>query len=153
MALLDLPAAESVFLAPGLTQTIYIDAQTRKPTPTDVAAGLRAAIGDRARVERTEARGQQMDALLGSIRVALSLASLVTMIAAFFIIYETIAISVEQRRREIAIARSLGFTRGAVAGVFMLESLAPRTARRRSAASSAATRWRAPRPWRRPSRA
>jgi ABC-type antimicrobial peptide transport system permease subunit len=64
-----------------------------------------------------------MDALLGSVRVALALASLVTMIAAFFIIYETIAISVEQRRREIAIARALGFTRGAVAGVFMLESL------------------------------
>lgn len=122
VALLDLPVAETVFLSPGLTQTIYINA---KPG-TDYAkleADLRTAIGTRARVERTEARGQQMDALLGSVRVALSLASLVTMIAAFFIIYETIAISVEQRRREIAIARSLGFTRGAVAGVFMLEAL------------------------------
>ncbi len=122
VALLDLPAAESVFLSPGLTQTIYINA---KPD-TDIdelATRLKAAIGDRARVERTEARGQQMDALLGSVRVALSLASLVTMIAAFFIIYETIAISVEQRRREIAIVRSLGFTRASVAGVFMLESL------------------------------
>ncbi len=122
VALLDLPVAEAVFLSPGLTQTIYI---TAKPdTDVETLEGrLRTAIGDRARVERTEARGQQMDALLGSVRVALSLASLVTMIAAFFIIYETIAISVEQRRREIAIARSLGFTRAAVAGVFMLESL------------------------------
>jgi putative ABC transport system permease protein len=122
VALLDLPAAEDVFLSPGLTQTIYIDSQP----DTDIdalATRLRATIGDRARVERTEVRGQQMDALLGSVRVALSLASLVTMIAAFFIIYETIAISVEQRRREIAITRSLGFTRAAVAGVFMLESL------------------------------
>ena len=122
VALLDLPAAENVFLSPGLAQTIYVGV---KPD-ADVDAVhrlLSAAIGARARVERTEARGQQMDALLGSIRVALSLASLVTMIAAFFIIYETIAISVEQRRRDIAIARSLGFTRGAIAGVFMLESL------------------------------
>ncbi len=122
VALLDLPVAEDVFLSPGLTQTIYIEAKPDVEVDT-LAAQLRAAIGDRARVERTEARGQQMDALLGSVRVALSLASLVTMIAAFFIIYETIAISVEQRRREIAIARSLGFTRRSVAGVFMLESL------------------------------
>ncbi len=122
VALMDLPTAETVFLAPGLAQTIYVGLKPDATLET-VLADLRTAIGDRARVERTEARGQQMDALLGSIRVALSLASLVTMIAAFFIIYETIAISVEQRRREIAIARSLGFTRGAVAGVFMLESL------------------------------
>lgn len=122
VALLDLPVAETVFLSPGLTQTIYINAKPDTDVE-DLETRLRAAIGTRARVERTEARGQQMDALLGSVRVALSLASLVTMIAAFFIIYETIAISVEQRRREIAIARSLGFTRGAVAGVFMLESL------------------------------
>lgn len=122
VALLDLPVAETVFLSPGLTQTIYINAKPDTDVE-DLETRLRAAIGTRARVERTEARGQQMDALLGSVRVALSLASLVTMIAAFFIIYETIAISVEQRRREIAIARSLGFTRGAVAGVFMLEAL------------------------------
>lgn len=122
VALLDLPVAETVFLSPGLTQTIYINAKPGTEVE-DLEDRLRTAIGTRARVERTEARGQQMDALLGSVRVALSLASLVTMIAAFFIIYETIAISVEQRRREIAIARSLGFTRGAVAGVFMLESL------------------------------
>ncbi len=122
VALLDLPVAEEVFLSPGLTQTIYIDGKPDVEVDT-LAQRLRDAIGDRARVERTEERGQQMDALLGSVRVALSLASLVTMIAAFFIIYETIAISVEQRRREIAIARSLGFTRRAIAGVFMLESL------------------------------
>lgn len=122
VALLDLPVAETVFLSPGLTQTIYINAKPGTDVE-DLEDRLRAAIGTRARVERTEARGQQMDALLGSVRVALSLASLVTMIAAFFIIYETIAISVEQRRREIAIARSLGFTRGAVAGVFMVEAL------------------------------
>lgn len=122
VALLDLPTAESVFLSPGLAQTIYVSTKAEADVDT-VARDLRSAIGNRARVERTEARGQQMDALLGSIRVALSLASLVTMIAAFFIIYETIAISVEQRKRDIAIARSLGFTRGAVAGVFMMESL------------------------------
>lgn len=122
VALLDLPVAETVFLSPGLAQTIYIHADPASDVDV-LAERLRAAIGDRARVERTEARGQQMDALLGSVRVALSLASLVTMIAAFFIIYETIAISVEQRRREIAITRSLGFTRRAIAGVFMLEAL------------------------------
>ncbi|MCC6766372.1 MAG: ABC transporter permease [Deltaproteobacteria bacterium] len=122
VALLDLPVAETVFLSPGLAQTIYIHNDPAADVD-ELAGRLRTAIGDRARVERTEARGQQMDALLGSVRVALSLASLVTMIAAFFIIYETIAISVEQRRREIAITRSLGFTRGSIAGVFILESL------------------------------
>lgn len=122
VALLDLPVAEEVFLSPGLAQTIYIHSDP--VVDIDVlATRLRETIGDRARVERTEVRGQQMDALLGSVRVALSLASLVTMIAAFFIIYETIAISVEQRRRDIAIARSLGFTRASIAGVFILESL------------------------------
>ncbi|MCC6850002.1 MAG: ABC transporter permease [Deltaproteobacteria bacterium] len=122
VALLDLPVAEAVFLSPGLAQTIYVHSDPAADID-ELAGRLRTAIGDRARVERTEARGQQMDALLGSVRVALSLASLVTMIAAFFIIYETIAISVEQRRREIAITRSLGFTRRSIAGMFILESL------------------------------
>ncbi|MEB2286097.1 MAG: FtsX-like permease family protein [Myxococcales bacterium] len=122
VALLDLPAAEDVFLSPGLAQTIFIHGDPAVDTDT-LATRLRTAIGDRARVERTEARGQQMDALLGSIRIALALASLVTMITAFFIIYETITISIEQRRREIAVTRSLGFTRRAIAGVFVLESL------------------------------
>ncbi len=123
IALVDLGSAQELALAPGLVQTIYVVVQ-RDASVEAVRERLRAAIGDRARVERTAVRGEHVDAVLGSLRVALSIASLVTMIVAFFIIYQTVAISVEQRRRDIAISRSLGFTRTAVVGVFVAESLA-----------------------------
>lgn len=122
IALLDLPSAQRVLLAPGLVQTIYVVISPGESIDA-VAERLKSVIGDRARVERTTARGQQIDAILGSLRVALSLGSLVTMLAGFFIIYQTLAISVEQRRRDIAIVRALGFTRRTVASVFLIESL------------------------------
>ena len=122
IGLLDLPNAQRVFLAPGLVRTIYVVVRPGASIDT-VAERLKTTIGTRARVERTTVRGEQVDAILGSLRVALSLASLVTMIVGFFIIYQTIAISVEQRRRDIAITRSLGFTRSAVSTVFVSECL------------------------------
>jgi putative ABC transport system permease protein len=121
IALLDMPAAQELLLSPGLVQTIYVAVQPSQSSDA-VAERLRAVVGSRARVEPTAVRGQQIDSILATLRAALSLASLVTMIVAFFIIYQTIAISVDQRRRDIAIARALGFTRGTVVGVYLIES-------------------------------
>ena len=123
VALLDLPNAQRLLLAPGLVQTIYVTVDPEADHEL-VRRALETVIGPRARVEATSIRGEQFGALLGSLRVALWLASLVTMIVAFFIIYQTMAISVDQRRRDIAIARALGFTRRSVVSVFLLEALA-----------------------------
>ena len=121
IALLDMPTAQELLLSPGLVQTIYVVLQPGESADS-VAERLRRIVGTRARVEPTALRGQQIDSILATLRAALSLASLVTMIVAFFIIYQTIAISVEQRRRDIAVARALGFTRATVVGVYMIES-------------------------------
>ncbi len=123
VAVLDLSSAQRLFLAPGLVQSIYVTAQPGWDTD-ELAASLRALVGERARVERTTVRGQQVSAILASLRVALSLASAVTMIVGFFIIYQTTAISVEQRRREIAIARAVGFRRRSLLALFLVESCA-----------------------------
>ena len=120
VALLDLPNAQRLLLKPGLVQAIYVTLADGVNEET-VKAELQKALDGRARVESTSIRGQQFGALLGSLRVALSLASIVTMIVAFFIIYQTMAISVDQRRRDIAIARALGFTRSSIVFVFLAE--------------------------------
>ncbi len=120
VALLDLPNAQRLLLKPGLVQAIYITLADGADQPT-VEAALQEALAGRAQVQPTSIRGRQFGALLGSLRVALWLASLVTMIVAFFIIYQTMAISVDQRRRDIAVARALGFTRSSIVAVFLAE--------------------------------
>lgn len=120
VALLDLPTAQAMILAPGLVQTIYV---TGDPSVSidELQRRIQNTIGERANVERTTVRGEQIEAMLGSLRVALSLANLVTMIVAFFIIFQTVSIAVEQRRREIAIARALGFTKRSIGLLFLTE--------------------------------
>ncbi len=122
VGLVDLGTAQTLILAPSLVQTIYVVVRPGEQVEA-VADRLRATIGTRARVERSDVRGRQVDAILSSLRVALALASLITMIVAYFIISQTVTMSVEQRRRDIAVARVLGFTKRSVAAVVLVESL------------------------------
>src|SRR5207237_2209089 len=53
----------------------------------------------------------------------MSVSSLFAMVVGMFIIYNSFAIAVTQRRSEIGILRALGATRGQIQGLFFLESL------------------------------
>src|SRR5262245_3473060 len=84
---------------------------------------LRRTLGPGLDVEPPSARGRQFEALLQSYSKAMSISSLFALIVGMFIIYNSFAIAVTQRRAEIGILRALGATRGQIQRLFLSESI------------------------------
>ena len=87
-----------------------------------VADALTSLAKTRAVVEETSLHGAKARDLLFSLRVALTLAGLIAALVGFFIIHQTVRISVIQRRREIAILGALGVERRTLLGWLALEA-------------------------------
>jgi putative ABC transport system permease protein len=73
-------------------------------------------------VEPPSGRGRQFESLLGIYTLAMSVSSLFALFIGIFIIYNSFAIAVTQRRSEIGILRALGATRGQIRTLFLAES-------------------------------
>jgi putative ABC transport system permease protein len=86
-------------------------------------AALQTALGPAFDVEPPSSRGQHFEALLQSYSLAMSISSLFALIVGMFIIYNSFAIAVTQRRPEIGILRALGATRGQIQNLFFMESV------------------------------
>lgn len=80
-------------------------------------------VGERGTVEPPEQRRQRVIDLLDPIRAVLSMAGVLALVVAMFLIYNAVAIAVAQRRYEIGVARALGATRSAVVAIFCAEAL------------------------------
>jgi putative ABC transport system permease protein len=85
-------------------------------------AALEAAMGPGFDVEPPSGRGRQFESLLGIYTTAMSVSSLFALFIGIFIIYNSFAIAVTQRRSEIGILRALGATRGQIRSLFLGES-------------------------------
>jgi len=87
-------------------------------------AALRRALGPGLTIEPPSGRGRQFEALLGVYSVAINISSLFALFIGMFIIYNSFAIAVTQRRAEIGILRALGATRAQIRTLFLAESAA-----------------------------
>jgi len=83
-----------------------------------IEAGLQGV----ALVERPRERGKHIESLLTSFRVGLFFVSLIALFVGFFLIFNTIAISVVQRKREIGTLRCLGLLRRDILWLLMVEA-------------------------------
>jgi putative ABC transport system permease protein len=86
-----------------------------------VAKAVKAAVGPTFFVDRPERRNDRVSSMLASLRNGLTMASLVALVVGMFLIYNTMSISVVQRRREIGTLRALGATRRDIVVLFTLE--------------------------------
>ncbi|MBM4298972.1 MAG: ABC transporter permease, partial [Deltaproteobacteria bacterium] len=121
-ALMDLPAAQVAF---GKTGKLDIIDLTVEPG-TDVSAvqaRLRTRLRGLADVERPKKRGEQIESLLTSFRVGLFFVSLIALFVGFFLIYNTVAVSVVQRKREFGTLRCLGMRQGELLRLVVAEAL------------------------------
>ena len=122
-ALMDLPVAQAAFGKEGKLDSIDLTVAEGEGIET-VRRALEGRLQGRARAERPRERGEQIESLLTSFRVGLFFVSLIALFVGFFLIFNTVSVSVVQRRREIGTLRCLGMSRKRVLLLVMAESLA-----------------------------
>jgi putative ABC transport system permease protein len=88
---------------------------------TAVERQLRQALGSGFVVERPSGKGERVGRMLLGIQSGLTIASLIALLVGAFLIHNTMAISVVQRKREIGILRALGSRRREIVALLTLE--------------------------------
>ena len=121
LAVMDIYAAQKVF---GRGRRFdRIDIGLKDDCPLDKGqAALQQALGAGFQVDAPAARSRQFDSLLRVYSFMVNLTSLFALFIGLFIIHNTFAVAVTERRAEIGTLRALGATRGQVTRLFLLES-------------------------------
>jgi putative ABC transport system permease protein len=125
LGLMDTYSAQKVFGRGAKFDEL--DVTLAGPAGLEEIAGARdriaAAVGSGFDVERPQNRGRQSERIVHAWQAAVGLLSIVTFFVGAFLLYNTVAVAVAERRREIGILRSLGVGRVAVAALFVIEIL------------------------------
>ena len=121
-ALMDLPVAQIALGKEGKLDIVDLTVEEGEPVE-NVKKRVQERIQGAGQVERPQERGEQIELLLTSFRVGLFFVSLVALFVGFFLIYNTVSVSVVQRKREIGTLRCLGMRRRDVLMLFMVEAL------------------------------
>ena len=98
---------------------------------------LRSLLGPGFQVGPPSGRGQQFEQMLAAYSIMVSVSSVFALFIGMFIIYNSFAIAVTERRSEIGILRALGATRGQIRGLFLGESAVTGLSDRSRASGSA----------------
>jgi putative ABC transport system permease protein len=121
LAVMDIAAAQLLFQSIGRLDRI--DLVTMPGRSLDgIAASLRAVLPPHLVVQRPAQRTKQVENMVWAFQLNLSVMSWVGLLVGVFLIYNTIAFVVAQRRREIGIYRALGMTERRVMGLFLMEA-------------------------------
>lgn len=121
MAVMDIAAAQITFGMVGKLDRIDIVTDERR-TVEDVARDLRTVLPSYLTVERPANRTRQVEQMVRAFRLNLTVLSWVGLLVGMFLIYNTMAFAVAQRRREIGIYRAIGMTQSRVAALFLMEA-------------------------------
>jgi putative ABC transport system permease protein len=123
LAIMDIYAAQKVF---GRGRRFdRIDVRLKDGvTLEDGQAALERALGPGFEIEPPSARGRHFEAMLRGFSMTMNLTSLFALVIGMFIIYNSFAIAVTERRSEIGILRALGATRAQIRTLFLGESAA-----------------------------
>lgn len=121
LAVMDIYAAQKMF---GRGRTFdRIDLAVRPGrTIAECERELQTMLGPGFQVEPPSGRGQQFEAMLAAYSMMVNISSAFALFIGMFIIYNSFAIAVTQRRSEIGILRALGATRRQIRWLFLGES-------------------------------
>jgi putative ABC transport system permease protein len=121
LAVMDIAAAQLLFQSIGRLDRIELVTTPDRPLD-DIAASVRAVLPPHLVVQRPAQRTRQVENMVWAFQLNLAVMSWVGLLVGMFLIYNTIAFVVAQRRREIGIYRALGMTERRVAGLFLVEA-------------------------------
>lgn len=121
VAIMDIAAVQVLFGMVGKLDRI--DLVTGPEVAIDEAAqAVRAVLPPNISVARPTSRTTQVEQMVRAFRLNLTVLSWVGLLVGMFLIYNTMAFAVAQRRREIGIYRAIGMTQSRVAGLFLAEA-------------------------------
>ena len=121
LAIMDIYAAQKIFGRGRKFDRIDIALQ-EGVTLADGAAKLRRVLGPGFQVEPPGSRGEQFEATSRIYALASNITSVFALFIGLFIIYNTFAIAVTERRSEVGVLRALGATRSQIRTLFLTES-------------------------------
>lgn len=121
LAVMDIYAAQRMF---GRGRTFdRIDLAVKRGTPVEASQReLTAALGPAFDVQPPASRSSQAESMLAGYTMMVNISSAFALFIGMFIVYNSFAIAVTQRRSEIGILRALGATRGQIRWLFLYES-------------------------------
>lgn len=122
VAIMDIDGARVMFGRENLTDRIDVvpkDGVSEK----DLAEALEKAVGPGLRVERPETQAKTFERMVASQQVLLSMTSTLALVIAIFLIANTMAVSVAERRKDIGVVRAVGGSRARVLSLFLGEAL------------------------------
>jgi len=88
----------------------------------EVQRTIKVLVGNRADVKTLEEQKKSTDDVIAGIQISFNLCSLGAMVVGLFLVYNSLSVSVAERRHDIGILRSLGATRLQVARLFAGEA-------------------------------
>ena len=121
LGIMLLPGAQHAFDRPGLVDSIYVVLEDRVSV-ADMEAGIDEVLGRSAVVGPPGERGEGIERVFGGLASLLSLAGTVSLFVALFVVFNTMSMSLAERRREMAMAMALGAARRQVFGAFIGEA-------------------------------
>jgi putative ABC transport system permease protein len=121
LAVMDVYAAQRMF---GRGRTFDRIDVALKPgaTVADAERELGRLLGTGFEIQPPSGRGQQFEAMLAAYSMMVNISSAFALFIGMFIIYNSFAIAVTERRSEIGILRALGATRRRIRSLFLAES-------------------------------
>jgi putative ABC transport system permease protein len=83
---------------------------------------VREYVGDRADVRTLESNYEAVRDVTGGLELGFDIGGAIALVVGLFLVYNVLSVSVAERRHDIGILRSVGATRGQVAGLFLGEA-------------------------------
>jgi putative ABC transport system permease protein len=90
----------------------------------EVRRGVQTWLGDRADVRTVETSKDMVSDVTAGLEIGFAIGGAGALVVGLFLVYKALSVSVAERRHDIGILRSVGATRGQIAGLFIGESLA-----------------------------
>jgi putative ABC transport system permease protein len=125
VAAFDLPTSERVLASPGALDAIYVTTDpgvTAGTASRDLAAALGPSFEVVPAAKIAEERAEPVRQGVGNLRMALVGFAAVGLVVGSFIIFNTFAILIAQRTRELGLLRALGASRAQVLGSVVIEA-------------------------------
>ncbi len=122
--LMQLPAALDCVGRTNPARATRIDVVLETGVDRDaVRDALQGALGDRASVHPPKLRDTGLEDAIAGVQVGLTLGATIALFVGVFLVYNSLAVTVAERRHDIGILRALGATRNQVRGLFVVEAL------------------------------